>query len=121
MIIVHNKILPFGSYVAITIGPFILTKRKDLNEVTINHESIHWAQEKETLIIGFYLLYVLMFLWEFVRCLCDSKHGKIDGYTWRNSTWKRAYRSILFEREAYNNEKNEEYIKNRRHYAWLKV
>lgn len=121
MIIVHNKILPFGSYVAMTIGPFIFTKRKNLNEVTVNHESIHWAQEKETLIIGFYLLYVLMFLCKFVRCLFDSINGKIYGYTWRNSIWKRAYRSILFEREAYDNEKDEEYIKNRRHYAWLKV
>lgn len=121
MIIVRNKILPFGCYVAMTIGPFIFTKRKELSEVTIRHEGIHWAQEKETLIAGFYLLYALMFVWEFVRCLFDSQHGRTEAGSWQNSTWKRAYRSILFEREAYANEKNEDYLENRRHYAWLKL
>lgn len=121
MIIVHNKILPFGPYVAMTIGPFIFTKRKELNEETIRHESIHWEQEKETLIVGFYLLYALMFVWEFLRCLFDSQHGRTEAGSWQNSTWKRAYLGILFEREAYANEKNEDYLNNRRHYAWIKA
>ena len=121
MIIVHNKILPLGSYVAMTIGPFIFTKRANLSWATVQHESIHWEQEKETLIVGFYLLYVLMFVCEFVRCLFDNQHGRTEAGSWKNSTWKRAYRSILFEREAYANEKNEDYLENRRHYAWIKA
>ena len=62
MKIIKNNIIPFGTYVAITIGPLIFTKRESLSDVTINHEAVHWEQEKETGIIGFYILYVVFFI-----------------------------------------------------------
>jgi hypothetical protein len=40
MIIVKNNIIPFKNYVAITLWPFIFTKRT-LSVVDINHEKIH--------------------------------------------------------------------------------
>lgn len=121
MIIVHNKILPFGSYVAMTIGPFIFTKRANLSWATVQHENIHWQQEKETLIVGFYVLYVAMFVYEYLRCLFDKKRGRLLEDRCYNTAWKRAYRSILFEREAYKYENDENYLENRRHYAWIKA
>lgn len=120
MKIIKNKIIPFGTFVAMTIGPFIFTKRDKLSETVIRHESIHWEQEKETLIVFFYVLYVLMFVWEFFRCLFDADRGWVDGGSWKNGTWKRAYRSIAFEREAYKHEKDEDYLSKRHHYAWIK-
>lgn len=120
MKIIKNKIIPFGTFVAMTIGPFIFTKRDKLSETVIRHESIHWEQEKETLIVFFYALYVLMFVWEFFRCLFDADRGRVDGGSWKNGTWKRAYRSIAFEREAYKHEKDEDYLSKRHHYAWIK-
>lgn len=118
MRVVRNCILPFGGYKAMAIGPWILC-RKDtvLWPEDINHEAIHWEQQKELLVIGFYILYVTFFLWELIRCFIDAKRGSRQGY--RRSLWKRAYRSIAFEREAYEHEDDLGYILERNSYAWL--
>jgi hypothetical protein len=33
--------------------------------------------------------------------------------------WKAAYRNLLFEQEAYDNEKDLNYLTKRKHYKWL--
>lgn len=105
MKIIRNPILPFGSYKAMAVGPFILVKNgATMTDVDINHEAIHWEQQKELVIVGFYLLYVVVFVYQLIR----------------TGQWKRAYRRICFEREAYDNEQNQDYIKQRRHYAWAR-
>lgn len=118
MRIVVNNVIPFGSFVAMSVGPWIFVK--DIDKVTptlLNHEGIHWEQQKELLIVGFYLLYVLFFIAELVRCAFDKSRGThADGR--HRSPWKRAYRSIAFEREAYSHEGDGQYIKNRKKYAW---
>ncbi|MFJ1490512.1 hypothetical protein [Capnocytophaga canis] len=96
MIRVCRWLVPKG-YRAITLYPFIFVRErtnKD-NAVLINHERIHLRQQKELLVIFFYLWYALDFLWKYAK--------------YRN--WDKAYRSIIFEREAYNNEKNPNYLK----------
>lgn len=119
--IVLNKYIPFGSFTAMCIGPWIFVK--DINKINttlITHESIHWEQQKELAIVGFYILYAIMFLVEFVRCLWDKSRGsRADGH--HRSTWKRAYRCIPFEREAYAMEHFQGYIGARKHYAWVKT
>lgn len=119
MIIIKNKIIPFGSFVAMTIGPFIFTKKDYLSPTVINHESIHWEQYKELLILFFIPLYCLMYLWELLRCLFNPARGThADGR--HRSIWKRAYYCIALEREAYANECDEDYIENRKPYAWAR-
>jgi hypothetical protein len=119
MIIIKNKIIPFGSFVAMTIGPFIFTKKDYLSPTVINHESIHWEQYKELLILFFIPLYCLMYLWELLRCLFNPARGtRADGK--HRSIWKRAYYCIALEREAYANECDEDYIENRKPYAWAR-
>ncbi len=89
-----------------TIGPWILVKPGTiLKESDILHETIHWEQEKETLIIGFYLWYILEFLIRWI----------ISGFK-----WKKSYKAISFEKEAYEGEKNPEYLTTRKHYNWIK-
>lgn len=62
MRVVENNILPLFGFKAMTIFKWIFVhKGVELSEVDINHEAIHWEQEKELLIVGFYLMYVLMF------------------------------------------------------------
>lgn len=120
MKIVENSFIPFKGYKAMTVLCFIFVHHGvKLNEVDINHESIHWEQEKETLIIGFYLLYLILFLWELVRCAFNRKRGSIANSR-RNGLWSRAYRSIAFEREAFQHENDLIYRFNRKHYAWIK-
>ena len=119
MRIIVNDYIPFGSFVAMTIGPWIFVK--DINKVTptlLNHEAIHWEQEKELLILGFYILYVVFFIVNFIVCIFDRQRGtRADGRF--RSIWKRAYYTIPFEEEAYDNESNQGYIEHRKHYAWI--
>lgn len=56
------------------------------------------------LYIGFYLWYSIEFL---IKLLITFN-------------WKRAYYSISFEQEAYENERNLEYLNQRKHGVWLK-
>ncbi|MDE6578610.1 MAG: hypothetical protein K2K58_10625 [Muribaculaceae bacterium] len=103
MKIIYNKILPFGRrYYAINLFGILFAKGP-CDKVMLNHERIHTAQMKELGYIFFYIIYILEWL---VRLLQK-----------RNSF--RAYRSISFEREAYDNEKNLSYLSHRHKYNFL--
>ena len=73
-------------WAAITIGPigiFINPDRVN-NRVLLNHERIHWEQQRKYWYIGFYLKYLYEYL-------------------------TKGYRNISFEREAYLHQKDFEY------------
>ena len=76
---------------------FLKSKTLKENSVLINHEKIHLTQQLELLMIPFFVIYFLEFL---IRLL-----------QYRN--WELAYRNISFEREAYTNEKDLNYLKKR--------
>lgn len=88
---------------AITLFPFIISK-EPLDEEVKNHESIHIYQQKELLLIFFYLLYVLFFT--------------INYFKFRDTNL--AYLMIPFEIEAYKNQENLEYLKTRKSFSWTK-
>jgi hypothetical protein len=98
MILVSKYLVPKG-YVGITVFPFVFLKHKYLKtDITlVNHEKIHLRQQLELLIVFFYLWYSIEFL--------------IRLYVYKN--WAKAYRNISFEREAYTNEKDLDYLKSR--------
>lgn len=100
MIIVCQNLLKDTKISAITIFPFILLRKKEYleNKTLINHEKIHLRQQKELLIVPFYLWYVLEFYFWFFKL----KNKDL------------AYRRICFERESYENENNLKYLKSRR-------
>lgn len=104
MKVVYNTWFPFGSYSTLNFFGILFTKRKQLSETVINHESIHTAQMKEMLWIFFYLWYIIEYL--IVRLF----HRKqIDSYA-----------DVSFEEEAYAHEKDLNYLKTRKHYSWIK-
>lgn len=90
---------------AITLFPYIIYryKEEDVSKVTVNHEMIHIAQQRELWVIGFYLLYVLFWLYN----VCKYWDTKL------------AYYNIPFEVEAYLNQENKVYILNRKKHSWL--
>lgn len=98
MILILKYIVPRG-YIGITIFPFVILKTKNLKQdlVIINHEKIHLRQQIELLILPFFIIYVFEFL---IRLIQYRK-------------WNLAYRNISFEREAYANEKDLDYLKSR--------
>ena len=65
MKIIYCKHFPFKGYKAIILLKWIIV-REDAKECftaeDYNHECIHYAQEKELWFVGFYLLYILEFL-----------------------------------------------------------
>lgn len=82
--------------------PFILVRQPNPGPVLLNHERIHLRQQAELGILPFYLWYVVEYL---IRRL---RYG--DHYT--------AYRNISFEREAFANDMNMVYLKQRRWWAF---
>ena len=107
-IIIKNSRLPkklswFIDIAAITLWPFIIC-RDEGSTVMIRHESIHIKQQTELLVLPFYLLY----LFDFVVGLLKFRNPKL------------AYRNIRFEQEAYGNQGDENYLANRKLYAWAK-
>jgi len=84
--------------------PFILSKKKSPGGRFINHECIHLKQQLEMGLVFFYIWYLVEYL---LRLIVFRNHLL-------------AYYNISFEREAYGNEANPEYLKNRRFWAFLK-
>ena len=107
-IIIQNSNIPkylsiFINIYAITLYPFIICK-DEMDEVTLNHEKIHLAQQKELWILGFYLLYIYYWL-----------RSRVAGM---NS--EAAYFLNPFEIEAHEHEAERFYLITRRRFAWRK-
>lgn len=100
---IYNDFIPFEGYDAMCIGNLVFIRNGARVTTTLmNHEAIHCAQWKECLYIFFLPLYVLSFIWQFL------KH-------WN---WSKAYRNVCFEREAYAHEKEQGYLSHRERFAW---
>jgi len=106
MIVLVSKYLISKKYRGITLYPFIIIKNKgDKNDlVLLNHEKIHIRQQVELLVIPFYLWYFLEFLYRWMQY----------------KDKKKAYLNISFEREAYANEKDLYYLKQRSFWRFKK-
>jgi hypothetical protein len=104
-LIVTKYLIPRG-YRGMTLFPFVFVKQSldKKNPVFVNHERIHLRQQLELLIIPFFVLYFI----EFLLRLIQYKNRDL------------AYRNISFEREAYANEQDLNYLKNRFFCKFLK-
>jgi len=90
----------------IVIFPFIFLKVKHRdNKTIINHEKIHIRQQAECLLVFFWIVYFSQYGW--LKLIKRMDH-------------KTAYRNISFEKEAYSNQKNFSYLKNRKLFSWIK-
>ena len=97
MKIIRNSIFPFPGFKAVNLFGFLFVRSKaKISDIDINHEAIHTAQMKELLYIPFYIIYGIEAIFK-------------------------KYKNISFEKEAYANQEDFEYLKNRKHYAmWRK-
>ena len=126
MKIVRNKYIPFGTFDAMNILGFLFVKEDTkLDDELINHEAVHTVQQYEILALSalvalvvsnlyaswWYLLiviampiaiYLLAWLIELVLPPYDS-----------------AYKDSPFEREAYRNQYDPEYLAKRPLFAWV--
>jgi hypothetical protein len=90
----------------ISLAPFGIFLREDLladaNKYLLNHEKIHWKQQIEMLFLFFYIFYLTEWL---IRLFTNPGN---------------AYRSISFEREAYDHSYDLYYPENRKPYSWVR-
>lgn len=104
MKIIRNKIIPFGGKKCINLFGVLFVKEKvQLSEVDMNHEAIHSEEMKDLLWIGFYLWYIIEWVVRLVQYRDCNK----------------AYKNISFEREAYANQGNMDYIATRKWGSWM--
>lgn len=105
MFFIVTKYLTPRGFRGLTVYPFVFMKYKldKGNPVFINHEKIHLKQQLELFILPFFIWYGL----EYLIRLVQYKNGFL------------AYKNISFEREAYANESNLEYLNKRRAYRFL--
>ena len=90
------RVITGGSAAAITLWPFGIYVRKNYLKMVyiVNHEKIHWQQQKE--------FPVIFYLWYFVEWIF------------------RGFYRISFEQEAFDNQNNLEYLSTRKRFAWFK-
>ncbi|MDE6272330.1 MAG: hypothetical protein K2M31_04920 [Muribaculaceae bacterium] len=95
MLIVRNKIIPFGRFVAINLFGVLFVKGPvKIDSRLLNHEAIHSAQMRELGYIFFYLIYFIEWIWRLFR------PGN-------------AYGQLSFEREAYQHQSDPDYLSSR--------
>lgn len=117
----YSKIIPPNGFYAITIFNKLYRrdkyKDKPISKTIYNHECIHLQQELD-FVFGYEKLYILggciFYIWYFIEWLIKLilslfTLGKI-----------RAYKSISFEQDAFNNQKDFNYLDNRKRFNWVK-
>lgn len=124
-----SKHFPFEGYKAMTIWPFIFIREGmawAYDERTDRHEHIHGEQQKELFFVGIIISCIMwllgcgwwslltlpiFFYWYGIEYLIRWVHYKNQND---------AYRNIVFEREAYQNDNNILYLKTRKYFSWIK-
>lgn len=99
---IYTKRFFRGSYIGIALWPLIIISNRYRHvPLVVNHESIHIRQQSELLVIPFYIIYIFHYLYNLIK--------------YRNHN--EAYRNIIFEKEAYSNENDFDYLKTRKMFA----
>lgn len=106
MIIIVSKYLIPKGYAALTFFPFVILREKHMenNTILINHEKIHLRQQAELLILPFYVWYISEFIIRFIK----------------HRNFQKAYKNISFEKEAYSNDSNPNYLITRKIWDFIK-
>ncbi|SFI95066.1 hypothetical protein [Myroides guanonis] len=104
-VLVVGGLIPKG-FDGLSFFPFLFVKDKKLldSKVFMNHEKIHLKQQLEMLLLIFYVWYLLEFVVRWIQC--GSRY--------------RAYREISFEKEAYQNEMDLDYLTRRKLFSFIK-
>ena len=121
MKVIYNKFIPFPVFFAINLFGVMFIREEYRNRIisqsTFDHEGTHTEQMldfvggyKKLQILGGCIFYVLYFIEWLIKLI-------ISGFTLGKV---KAYYSISFECEAYDNDRNHDYLKTRKRFAWTK-
>ncbi|HBG42544.1 MAG TPA: hypothetical protein DDZ96_12765 [Porphyromonadaceae bacterium] len=106
MKVFYTKHLPVKGFKAINLFGFVFARREfyPIKKDVLRHEAIHTRQILETLIIGFYVWYIIEWLIRWMQ--------------YKNPSL--AYRNICFEREAYAYDQSMDYLQRRPLWNFIK-
>lgn len=128
---IAKTLLAFSACHTITIGPFVFSKlpKEEITQSVRNHETCHSCQWTETagiaacVVLILQLIFDISPLWYIVAALTFYIWYVIEWLVRLCIYWnfKIAYRAVSFEREAYSNELDCDYIENRPLFSgWLR-
>ena len=100
--VVVTRLCPPGLCINL-LGYFFTRNANWISDCVINHEQIHTAQIRELWVLPFYIIYLIEWLCRYFQY-------------WN---WTVAYRNISFEREAYANGDNLDYLTTRKPLSWI--
>ena len=98
---------------------FLVFSRGKMDETTKRHETTHFQQTLETLIVGLIFLYLLDWLWGLIKYRKDWEGQKSRRGREYTSAANKAYHHIRAEQEAYSNEADVNYLQNRKRWRWV--
>lgn len=121
MKVIYNKLIPLPGFFAINLFGVMFIREEyrncTISQSTFDHEGTHTEQMldfvggcKKLQILGGCVFYVLYFIEWLIKLI-------ISGFTLGKV---KAYYSISFECEAYDNDRNHDYLKTRKRFAWTK-
>ena len=87
---------------AIALWPFVFV-RGEISERTLRHETIHFEQQLETLVLGFYAIYIY-----------DYMVNRLKGMS-----GPEAYLKTRAEKEAHAYDTSTSYLQTRKRFKWL--
>ncbi len=127
--IIYNDYIPLSGFKAMTLWPCVFVRnecKERFTAIDSNHEKIHGMQQIETHIVALILAVLLaavgLFSWWWVLVsplVYFALYGLEYIVRWvcYGFDTREAYRNISFEQEAYLNENDLTYIKNRHLFA----
>lgn len=125
-----KMLLCMSSCHTITVGPFVLSKRKEgkITQEIRNHECTHARQWAEMAVASGLAIWLLMLLFHLSALWLIL--AAVAFYIWYGIEWfirfvkignfGKAYEAVSFEREAYENEDDLNYLENSNYFAWVK-
>lgn len=127
MLIVKNKLLPFGDFTCMNVlGILFVKKDANITPKILNHESIHSAQQYEIMFIALLMSLILSNIYASWWYLLISIVLPVVLYIilWLIELilppYNSAYKDSPFEREAYFNQNKDNYLVTRPLFAWVK-
>ena len=103
---------------AICIGPVVFA-RYNISDQTKRHETIHWQQCIDLLLLGTAIVYVYDWIKGLVKYRADFSGTNPRG-TKYTSVGNKAYFRTRAEQEANESDHDPDYLKSRKRWAWLR-
>ena len=127
MKIISNKHLPFGKFGCMNVLGFLFVREEvELTDKVITHEAIHTGQQYEILTASALVALVVSNIyasWMYLLIVI-AMPILLYALAWIVALalppYDRAYKDSPFEREAYTNEHNPQYLATRPLFAWVK-